>query len=354
MVLSILLGACRQRESELTAAPSQAFDTIFRLQHSATLERTPQAPLVEIRAATIVGSRVVLDLARTDGKIYDRKSGRLLGVMGGPGDTFGNFRAPSAVAALDSGDFVIFDSRRNLFSLRDSLGQAKTERPVPAGFYNGLVAIPEDRRILLTGRMYQGAAQAVKSEIHEFSIDGELVASYGNGPSPRSEWESQFMAVFAAPWNGRLFAGSINSNVVRQYDRIAHKVQSFRVGKGWFRAFTYPSDAILHMNDSARMQRMTSWMHAQKMMNGVFALSHGRVIGRFQSFDGSGNRFYYYAVGDTLGQLYGVTDSTRAIVFMTKGDTVFWLRPQRDSAAILEEGFLALPRAISQGAATLH
>lgn len=334
--------ACNRDSSPPVSVRSAPFPSLFDVRHSIRLQRTEQDPLVSAQAGAVVGRHVVvLDLARADAKLFDRLSGRLRRTIGQPGDRPGDFRSPAAIAPAAGDSFVIFDARRGVLSFWDPRGELAGETPVESGFYNGLMVAPQDRRIVLTGKVFAGDQAAITTEVHEFAYDGRLLSSYGKAEKPTSDWEMQFMAIFGSGANGRLLTGSMHSNVVREYRRKSQAWTSIPIARGWFRPLQYPSDRVLHLSDSGRMRRSREWVHANRMMNGVFAIGSDRLLVRFQAFDGTGNRFYYYAMCDTLGHSGQVSLPTRAFVFMTKGDTAFWLIPHSDSTATFEEGIAA-------------
>jgi hypothetical protein len=68
------------------------------------------------------------------------------------------------------------------------------------------------------------------------------------------------------------------------------------------------------------------------LINGVFALTGGRLIVRFATYDQNDERMYHYALADTTGRTFAVTPATTARVVATAGDTLFWLARKSNGA----------------------
>lgn len=344
-MLLVLMGAACKAPPNATAPPVVAFDALVGTKDSIALRTDDTASLIRAGNALVNGDRlVVLDPGASNAKMFDRR-GKLLAVLGEPGDAVGDFRMPYAIGGIGGGRFAVYDSRRQVISIRDSTGAVLSEPHIEPGFYNGMLTTPGDDRIVLTGRVYRGPVEVRETDVHEFSLRGDLLRSYGRSPTPASKWDAKFMAVFATGDSGRLITAAMNTNRVRLYDRHSSMAHAFAVGEGWYQALEYPSDKVLNRSVSSdeTITRTEQWMHAQRMMNGILVLPRGLILARFQAFDASGTRVFYYAVADTAGHTLARSSPTRSYAFMTQGDTIFWLT---QSSKPVTFGFGVLPQSI--------
>jgi hypothetical protein len=272
---------------------------------------------------------VVMDDRRAEVRAFRRSDGGLLRVVAQAGDDEGSVRRPTAIAAIDSGRYVIYDRGRGILSFRDSASRVIREVPLAAsGFFTGLVALPAERKLVLSGRAHaKSGGDAPGYDLHEFDFSGRRVSSYAKSPRTRSGWEARFAAVFAAGVDGKLVTGSLNSNRLRFYDRTTGKTRWIDVGSGWHPPLEWPSDRELRRKDTPESvaERVTAWGHRQRLFNGVFPLDGGRLLVRVQTFTPSGERSFLYAVADTGGRTIAVSHATSALVVNTAADTVFWL-----------------------------
>lgn len=297
---------------------------------------------------------VVLDARAADAKVISRRDGALLRVLGRAGDGVGDFRVPLAIASLDSGRYVILDQGRRVLSVRDARDSMSAETHDLRGFYNGLVAFPERRRVVLSGTPFSSSAKG--NDLHEFDYDGRRLASYASTPKAHSEWARRVNGVFAAAIGSDLVIGAMYSNELRIYDEPTGRIRTIAVAPNWFRPLEFPPDAALQRTEGGQpvAQRVATWLHTQRIMNGVFPLTRGRLLVRFMAFTSARDQAYYYAVADTTGRTYAVSRAIRANVIATRGDTVFWIRRLSEGRAQLGSGVLDADRLAASYSGTLR
>jgi hypothetical protein len=128
------------------------------------------------------------------------------------------------------------------------------------------------------------------------------------------------------------------------------------VAAGWYAPLEWPSDRLLERGATQQgaAKTLIAWTHSHRLMNGLFALSGGRVLARFQAFSPNGDRFFYYALTDAAGRQIAVTHPTRAQVLSTSGDTLYWIagsghqRSSFGSGIVAPVSYAQNPWAVSQ------
>src|SRR4029077_8056399 len=110
----------------------------------------------------------------------------------------------------------------------------------------------------------------------------------------------------------------------------------------WYRPLEYPSDRLLQRGVSTQTvaQRAQAWMHTQRLMNDVYPLTGGRFLVRFMAFTSPTDKAFYYAVADTTGRTYAVSQATRARVIAARADTVFWVNDGGPAGSRLGSGVI--------------
>ncbi len=320
-----------------------AFAAIVRQLDRVPLADSDTGAVASTVATLVTPTRIlVLDRKHAELRRYSRTSGALEGVVGTAGDAPGQLRRPAAMAALDSGQFVVLDDGRRMLSFRDSLGALIREVRLPDGSYTSLVPLLAEHRLVVAGRVYYGPDSIRGRDLHEFDHNGRHRASYGQRADVSSPWEKAFSAVLVADARSELVIGTLASNQVRFVDRRRRTERSATVAAGWFSALEFPSDRLLQhgATQQSASARVSAWTRQHRLLNGVFPLAGNRMLVRFQAFDPSGARFYYYALADHTGATDAITRPTRANVLAARGDTLYWIAREGRSGAALVSAVL--------------
>jgi hypothetical protein len=298
----------------------------------------PQDSIVTPAQALVESNRIALvDAGEADAKVFDAVTGALLQTIGQPGDRPGQFRSPIAITGLGAGGFAILDVGRRIVSIRDSVGNLEREFAVP-GFWVSIGAVPAQHRILLSGSPApMPDAEGLGMEIHEYDYSGNLIRSYRKSAEPRSEWEASLSHVFFAVNGDHVLSGSFSSNQVEVYDRGTGEMRVVEVAPGWYHPIVWPSNNA-GLGGGTGVQRVTAWIHTQRLMTGVFPLLGGRFVARFEAYLPSGKKVYYYAVCSGTGQTLAITQATRARVVASRQDTVYWIELSGSRSATLGRG----------------
>jgi hypothetical protein len=350
VVASLLAAAaCRGRTAgePIAVVP---FDSMISAATTVALGSSPDDSLVRPSSALISKTEiVVVDPGRPDVRVFRRLDGSLARTIAAAGDEPGAVRRPSSVAALDSGRFVILDHGRHVLSFRDSLGAVVRETPMVPGFLNSMLSLPGEQRLVFAGDVLRPKGDAKGRDIHEISYDGQVVASYAKTARISSEWERRFKTLFATRVGSTIATGSVSSNRIRFVDRQTGKARSIEVASGWYQPLDWPADRELTGGTAQSVaERVTAWGRKQRIMNGIFPLGGDRLLARFMAFDPTGERVYYYAVADTAGKTYAVTEATRSYVVATAGDTLYWLARRPGATSELGVAVLgATPNAVA-------
>jgi hypothetical protein len=238
---------------------------------------------------------------------------------------------------------VIFDQGRRILSFRDSVGGVIREASVPRGFFNGIIAVPEHRRIILAGRL-AGGPPAGTLDLHELDYAGRRIRSFRAAPPSGSLWQAKFAAMWMARVNDNVVTGSLNSRRLRLYNLRTRDERTIDItgGAGWLAPLAWPSDALLERGTTSQTtaERITAWMRTQRLFNAAFPLGEGRILVRAQAYDLEQHPFFYYVVVDTAGRTVAISQATRNQVVSTVADTVFWITTQERAVPRLGSGIL--------------
>lgn len=320
--------ACNAKQSTAVSAPPVSFDSLIKDVRIVELMPNPAHPLGSIVAGRILGeTAILLDATNADVKMFDLQDGTLRRIVGEPGDGPGEFRHPVAVAVVDSQDFAVLDQRRRRVSIRAIDGSLVREMAIKPGSYSGLLVLPEEHRIVISGPESAPDNSTAGKNLHEYDYDGRALASYGDITKPSSKWAQSFGASFLTRQGNVLVEGFMNGNRLRTLSRTGEDENWVTVADGWFRPLVWPPDVGFKERDQqSAIDAGLQWMHKQRLMNGVFAIGDGRLLVRFQAWSPSAEPFFYYAVVDGTGKTLQISSATRAQVFDAHGDTLYWTR----------------------------
>lgn len=325
---SLASFGCHAKRSTTVAARPVSFDSLVEDIRTVALQTNPAHPLGSITAGRVLsGTVILLDATNADVKVFDLQDGTLRRIVGEPGDGPGELRHPVAVAVVDSQDFAILDQRRRRVSIRALDGSLVREMAIKPGSYSGLLVLPEEHRIVISGLESAPDNSTAGTNVHEYDYDGRALVSYGNIAKPSSKWAQSFGASFLARQGNVLVEGLMNGNRLRTLSRTGEGERWVTVADGWFRPLAWPPDVgFKERGQQSAIDAGLQWMHKQRLMNGVFAIGDSRLLVRFQAWSPSAEPFFYYAVIDTTGKTLQISNATRAQVFDTHGDTLYWTR----------------------------
>jgi hypothetical protein len=339
LLATVILTACDKPSPQATVAVVP-FEGIHVGVSTVALDAGADS-LVQPNGALLSGDQItVVDQGRPAVRVFRRGDGTLLRTIGTPGDGQGHVRRPSAIVAIDSGQFVVLDQGRRVLSFRDSAG-----------------GVLREHRVILAGETTPAVADARGLDLHEVNHLGKRVTSYAETTKPESQWHARFKSLYGTSVGATVITGTLSSNRLRFYDRETGRTRWISVADGWYGPIDWPSDRELRSakTPESAAQQITAWGRKQRLMNGVFPLDGGRVLTRFLAFSETGERQYHYAIADTTGRTHLVTKATRAFVVGTAGDTLYWLARRQSGGMELGTGIATLqlatrtaPRAIAK------
>jgi hypothetical protein len=277
------------------------------------------------------GNLFVVDAGRSEMRQYASKSGAYKATSARPGSGEGALRQPALVVAGDSGQFIIYDARRNVASFRSATGELVRDVSLPRGYYGGFAVLPAERKLLLSGQLENGNESAKGHDVHEFDFDGNYVRSFGEPAKAKSDWALRFSAVNLATSPTTIVSGAMNASRLRLLDRASERQTWIEVAPGWNR-IEWPNDRMLGGADrSVIARRVRDFGRTHRLMTGVFILGEGRLLARFRSFDKDGYESYNYVVTDRSGKTLAITGPTPMRVISASSDTVSWVINGRES-----------------------
>lgn len=328
-LVPVVISSCRVANGEPrtgAALPdARAFDDMARPVSATTLDWDKDSTGMLVAAVTRGPRLIVVDARRAELRVHALATGKFVRVAAQPGIDVGDFRLPSAAEPLDGGRFVVFDSRRALASFRDSTGAVISEARLPRGFYGGFAVKRTEGRLVLTGMITDVLPAAKDKDIHEFDFEGRHIRSYGVAAKPESDWASRFAAEFVNLSDSLLITGAMNVSRLRVLNRATMQERWLDVAPGWQR-LEWPSDRLLGAaNRAVVAERLQEWRRNQRLMTGVFSLSDGRLLVRFEGSASDGGQLFNYVLSDLQGRTLAISRATRKRVVAAAGDTVRWL-----------------------------
>lgn len=317
---ALALSACGDSPapaSTVAAAAELPFDSLFVPVGEVRL-RTDAANAVGFVASMALNpSRVfIADPARSDIKVFHRRSGLLLGAIGVPGDGPGRLMTPSTLTLASVNRLVVSDLGRNVVSVWDTNGFLGYENR-NAGAYADFTPIPGTTRVL-AGGYYSATGEAQfdslgrRPQVHEVDyMTGELVTSYiMKAPPSGHPWARVYATPRATLVGNTAVAGMMSSNVLWLHDRTTGKEREMSLSAPWYRPPAFPADTSAAVETEAAIQAMDQWAQQQYMLSAILPLSGARFVVEFVTGGDATGRRYHYIVADTAGQsLFSTQDS---------------------------------------------
>lgn len=344
--LLMAVAACTTAEgkadSSLEKVPVVSSDSLFRRVDSVLLV-TPTEEAIGMASGVVVlpSSIIVSDITRGNLKVFSRQ-GRLLKMIGKPGDGPGEFRMPIGMFQDDAGSLVVFDLRRSVLSMWDTAGTLLKERVIP-GTWDGVTALPGTDHVLMVGaRARKGHEAGVGGEqmaLHDVDAAGSITTSYHSFKWPADPLQSTFTHYFAAAVGDKLVTGAFASNRVYFVDQKTGDETSAVIGGPWYRS---PSWSKQPAAPSAG-QRVELWAKQQVLLLHLFALDGGRFLAQFRSYGKDGDEQYQYVLANTAGESLLSTGITPVRILSVVGDTAYGSVSTTDGDVAIETYKLRLP-----------
>lgn len=324
------------------APPEKPFDTIFLQVRQVGLD-TADGPPVEIAGGLALADQFLLvDGGAAVVRDIDARTGRLVSLVGSPGDEPGMFRRPISIAALSDSTYGILDQRRQIVSIHSDHGKLIKELRV-GGFWNSLATSTRPGRFAVAGT--PDSLRERPSVLYEF--DGQGSPTGGCGDPPKLDWDlkSSFATPFAVRDGSVMLIGAYNSNLVRVCDFNDNRTYTIAVAPGWYRPINWPTEI---KGRGATAALVNTWARKQRLFSALFSSGGETFLAEFRSFGRSGDEQFNYAVVDTSGHTLAITGVTPKEILYTRDDSVYWI--ERTSTTTERLGVSVLTRLTHEAA----
>lgn len=328
LALGVAAG-CRDQDREhpgRKASPPAAggsaaeFDRHFERIGAVTLEENDDvinvAPIASIDTD---GGLLVVDMKEAQGRRYSAE-GKLLQSFGNRGRGPGEFRAPSAVRRLPSGDILVTDALEGRLTVLDSAARevAFTRRVELFPLYD---AVPlEGEKVLLVG---QRPVAEDSPLLHVFDLrTGKVERSFFTYPvEERMRPVVKSMGWADASLRGEtILAAFGTSDTVFTFDRAGTVTGRVQIPFSDYRPLTYPPEDV---NTDPRER--TRWMETLVRVTDVIPLDDGTLLVQTGGQRGAENVFGLLRMTRDGKRIFELRDSPRLMA--ARGDTLYFVEP---------------------------
>jgi hypothetical protein len=206
-------GSREQVPSGPIYAPAVAFSDVYELTGTVTPEHSEGAPIITVSGALLTDDRVVIvDVSQANAKVFDRRSGRLLQMVGRKGEGPGEFQRPRYAALDGQGRLHVADVAQARISVWNQDGSLDREFGVPVSSIGSLSLLRDGSYILSTLVPVNGDSVLV----HVDSLGAQLSSSLPIGSFLPSEADPSL------PWRSlRGFSATLQADSVFTVATIA-------------------------------------------------------------------------------------------------------------------------------------
>lgn len=203
------------------------------------LQQTDEHVVASIADVLSWGSEVVVvDRLESNVKLFDPESGRLTRVFGRRGSGPGEFLAPIGAAVLSDGRLAVYDALLQRVSLLDRAAGEQSSWSLP-GIMVGSVAQSPAGTLLLTGRLVGDRRVTSPFELHEFDLQGTLLASSEPSPEPENFGEAGLDDLLVEVVGDRRITLRRTSNIVSEKSLVTGAERDYPIGRSFYRPPTW-------------------------------------------------------------------------------------------------------------------
>jgi hypothetical protein len=268
--------------------------------------------------------------------LIDARSGKALATYGTPSEAP---RASLAVAAADSGRWMILDPKLGSIDLVARNGNRLRTTTLPHGFWSNIAWDAKRRHVIVTGLELDGPKTASDGRsIHEFDERGIEVGAHREIAPIKYRLQASFNMPFAGIDGSVILSGSSLSNEVIVFDRSSATERVIRVADDWFQPIDW---ALPRQTTPAKTvaEPTLKWLASQTMLTAIIPVTHGQFIARFTRHSPDRER-YVYAFVDSAGRTRTITQPTTIKLSSASGDTVSGLDLSIDGRVRLFSGVI--------------
>ena len=324
-VRPIPLGAAALSLLVVAAGVSAAeFDRHFEAIGAVTLEENDDViNVAPIASVDLDGGLLVIDVKEAQGRRYSA-DGKLLRSFGNRGDGPGEFRYPSAVRRLPSGDILVADAMGGRLTVLDSAARevAFTQRVELLPLYD--VVPLGGWKVLLIGQM-PGAGDSPLLHIFDLQA-GKVERSFFTYPvEERMRPVVKTMGWADASLRGEtILAAFGTSDTVFTFDRAGTVTGRVRIPFSDYRPLTYPPEKV---NTDPRER--TRWLETLVRITDVVPLDDGTLLVQTGGQRGAENVFGLLRMTRDGKRLFELRDSPRLMA--ARGDTLYFVDPSSET-----------------------
>lgn len=299
---------------EETSSTPSSFNSLFQHHREIVLESPEHSPLADLSHVVVSDDKIfIADRIQSDVKVYTF-DGRLLRIIGGPGDGPGELRGPHLIA-LTGAEVAVMGSGGRL-SWFDSLGIEIQIGRFQGHHASSLVWDEQSRQLLVAAR---GAASETRPYfIHRISRDGEILESFWRKPVRTRPYEGEVSKVHMVQWDDSLVSLRESSNEIRFLDLRTHEISTAEVASPNYDPPEWPKQAFGDVNEFLRWSNDQTWVH------GVWNIAPGAVLVGFRRFRPQGEMpEMSYAIVSGAGVTRAITGSTQRVVVAARGGKLY-------------------------------
>lgn len=285
-----LLSAC--------ASPDDGPSGDRRLVRIAQLELQQGNGHVVASVAAVLTWRdalVVVDRLESNIKVFDPTTGVLRQVIGRAGQGPGEFLAPDAAVALADGRLAVHDALLQRVSVFGPDGAFESSWPF-VGVLSGGLSSTRNGTIVAAGRLLSETGVTSEFELHEFDVEGKLVASSESLPETEHFAEGNFNRLMVTMSGDRLVMIRRTTNLVREVDWPSSGEQKRRVGETFYRPPLWDLEPGDTPDDGLR------WQRRQYLVWHLSGLRGGTYVVGFVGPDGAKQSSWWVVVHGDAGE----------------------------------------------------
>lgn len=287
------------------------------------LEQPVDHPIGRAAGAVVVGDRLLLaDVLVGEVRAYSRR-GELLRVIGRPGDGPGEFRAPSLVFSMPTGNFGVYDMQHDAISVFDSTDtfvrrmnlRVRQIGNAPVVLHGAGLVVPAS-----TEREHEAKPGTRVPRLHLVSDSGVVLRSVGSLPAPRNAEESLMSRTLLARVGRHLVFMQSTDPTVHVTTADGDAPLQASAATQFYRPIAWPEEEIAGAD---WMRAFQEWHNRQMHATALIPLDEHHFLVAFSDPGGTrGIPMQHLVMMDVKGARHFVTEPSRQMYRPLGGDVV--------------------------------
>lgn len=255
-------------ESILQAAQmaEERFHDHFELVQSIVPEQSAEDPIIRISSVVFDDTHVMIgDVSEANVKVFSRRTGERLAILGGSGQGPEEFGAPRYLLLSEQGVLLVGDAGNSRLSRWDPLtGELLATMPTGLGYLGGLLAVGESTLVAISAELGgRGDVLALLGSDHVVSSTHLPISNVlPRGVDPDHPWA-----------NLRVFHGATLGDTVFVTSTISDSLWSFDLGTGHVArqqlvipGYVSPEEPAARLRSPAELSQWASGFHTAAPM----------------------------------------------------------------------------------------